>query len=99
MELKSVPSSLSLFFNRCAASPTPQVVSVTLKSQDGIILGGTQVTYETNLQQVVSCPSALKKFCEDYVNGNPSSNPSGNPSGNSGGETESFRTLGKLIFS
>jgi len=77
--------------------------SVTLKSQDGTILGGTQVTYGTNLQQVVSCPSALKTFWEDYVSGN----PSGNPSGNSGGEAESFRTLGggqifgtlgKLIF-
>lgn len=71
------------------------MVSVTLKSQDDIILGQTRVTYGTNLQQVVSCPSALKKFCEDYMNGN----SSGNPSGNSGGETESFRTLGKLIFS
>ena len=70
------------------------MVEVTLKSQDGIVLGRTQVTYGTNLQQVVSFPSALKEFFEDCM----SSNPSGNPSGNSGGETESYRTLGKLIF-
>jgi len=70
------------------------VVVVTLKSQDGITLGKTQVTYGANLQQVVSSPSVLRKFCEDYISGN----PSGNPSGNNGGETESSRTLGKLIF-
>lgn len=69
------------------------MVNVTHKSQDGIILGKTQVTYGANLQQVVSCPSVLKKFCEDYMSGN----PCGNISGNSGGETGS-RTLGKLIY-
>lgn len=90
-ELKFVSFWLSLFFNCCAASPVPAVVNVTLKSQDGIILGKTQVTYGANLQQVVSCPSVLKKFCEDYMSGN----QSGNPSGTSGGETENSRTLGK----
>lgn len=88
-----------MFFNCCVASQVPKVVSVTLKSQDGIILGRTQVTYGANLQQVVSCPSVLKKFCEDYNNmyGRLSGNPSGNP-GTSGGETENSGTLGKLIF-
>ena len=71
------------------------MVSVTLKSQDRIILGQTRVTYGTNLQQVVSCPGDFKKLCEYYYM---SENPSGNPSGNSGAETESSRTLGKLIF-
>ena len=71
------------------------MVSVTLKSQDGIILGQTQVTYGTNLQKVVSCTGDFKKFCEYYYM---SGNPSGNPSGNNGAETESSRTLGKLIF-
>lgn len=88
-------SHFHYFFNCCAASPIPQVVSVTLKSQDGIILGRTRVTYGTNLQQVVSCPGDFKKLCEYYYM---SGNPSGNPSGNSGGETESSRTLGKLSF-
>ena len=67
---------------------------VALKSQDGIILGWAQVKYITNLQQLVSSRSHLKKFFEDFMSGN----PSGNPSGNSGGETERFRTLGKFIF-
>ena len=70
------------------------MVNVTLKSQDGIILGKTQVTYRVDPQQVVSCPSGLKKFCENYVSGN----PSGNISENSEGETENSRTLGKLMF-
>ena len=70
------------------------MVNVTLKSQDGLILGKTQVTYRVDLQQVVSCPSGLKKFCEDYVRGN----PSGNISEKGEGETENSRTLGKLMF-
>ena len=70
------------------------MVNVTLTSQDAIKLGWTQVTYGTDLQQVVSHPSPMKKFFEDFMSGN----PSGNPSGNSGGETESFKTLGKFIF-
>ena len=78
----------------CVASPVPAVVNVILQSQDDIILGKTQVTYGANLQQVVSCPSVLKKFCEDYMNGNPSSNIPGNGEG----ETENSRTLGKLMF-
>jgi len=69
------------------------VVNVTLKSQEGIILGKTEVTYGANLLQVVSSPRFLKKFCEDYMNGN----HTGNISGNSGDETEISRTLGKLI--
>lgn len=71
------------------------MVNVTLRSQDGIILGKTRVTYKVNLQQVVSSTRDLKKFCEDYMSGN----QSGNLSGNSRGETESSRTLGKLILS
>lgn len=88
-----------IFFNCCVASPVPAVVSVELKSQDRITLGKTQVTYEVNLQQVVSCPSVLKKFCESYNNvyGCLSGNPSGNP-GTSGGETGNSSTLGKLTF-
>lgn len=78
----------------CVASPVPAVVNVTLRQQDGIILGKTQVTYGLHLQQVVSCPTALKKFCEDYMSGN----PSGNISENSERETENSRTLGKLMF-
>lgn len=72
------------------------MVNVTLRSQDGIILGKTRVTYiEVNLQQVVSSTRDLQRFCEDYMSGN----QSGNLSGNSRGETESSRTLGKLILS
>lgn len=70
------------------------MVIVTLKSQDGITLGEAQVTYGANLQQVVTFPSLLRKFCEDYISGN----SSGNLSGNSGGQTESSRTVGKLIL-
>ena len=81
-----------IFFNCCTASPVPQVVRVTVKSQDSIILGYTQVTYDlTKLQQVVYSASPMRLFFEDLM--------SGNPSGNSGGETESFKTLGKFIFS
>ncbi|XP_020628243.1 uncharacterized protein LOC110065444 [Orbicella faveolata] len=72
------------------ASSVPAVVNVTLKSQEGIILGKTEVTYGANLLQVVSSPRFLKKFCEDYMNGN----HTGNISGNSGDETEISRTLG-----
>ena len=70
------------------------MVSVLLLSQDVITLGYTQVTYGTNLQQVVSNQSDWKKLFEDLRSGD----PSGNPSGNSGSETESLRTLGKFIF-
>ena len=81
----------------------PAVVNVELKSQDLITLGQTQVTYGVNLQQVVSCPSELKKFWESFNNmnsclrGNRSGVPSGNP-GTSGSGTENSSTLGKLIF-
>ena len=69
------------------------MVGVTVKSQDGIILGYTQVTYDlTKLQQVVYSASPMRMVFEDLMSGNPSSNPSGN----TGGETE---TLGKFIFS
>ena len=87
---------ISIFptFINFLASPRPAVVIVTLKSQDGITLGGAQVTYGANLQQVVSCPSVLRKFCEDYISGN----SSGNLSENSGRETESSRTFGKSIL-
>ena len=85
-------------FYCCVASPVPGVVNVTLKSQDGIILGKTQVTYmvhlHVDLQQVVSCSNDLKGFCQSFVSGN----LSGNISGNSEGETETSRTLGKLMF-
>jgi len=75
------------------------VVSVELKSQDRITLGKTQVTYGVNLQQLVSCPSVLKNFCESYNNayGCLSGNPSGNL-GTGGGGTENSSTLGKLFF-
>ena len=66
---------------------------MTLTSQDGIILGYTQVTYVfTKEQHAVSNPSLMKKFIEDLRSGD----PSGNPSGNSGGETESLIILGKF---
>ena len=81
----------------CVASPVPGVVNVTLKSQDGIILGKTKVIYVVHLhvdpQQVVSCSNGLKEFCENFVSGN----LSGNISGNSEGETGTSR-IGKLMF-
>ena len=64
-----------------------------LKSQNDILLGQTKVTYGVNLQQVVSCPSELQTFCENYYNKDHGS-VSGNP-GTSGGETENSRNLGK----
>ena len=71
------------------------MVRVTIKSQDGIILGYTQVTYGlTKLQQVVYFARPMRELFEDLMSGS----PSGNPSGNSGGETESLRTLGKCFF-
>ena len=70
------------------------MVNVTLRSQDGIMLGKTLVTYGVNLQQVVSSSRDLKKFCEDYMSGN----QSGNLSRNSGGATGSCRTLGMSIY-
>ena len=83
------------FFTSCAASQIPQVVRVTLTSQDDIILGYTQITYVlTKEQQVVSDLRTMREFFEDSMSGN----PSGNPSGNSEGETESFRTFGKFVF-
>jgi len=85
---------LSFSLSSILASPRPAVVTVTLKRQDGITLGEAQVTYVANLQQVVSSPSFLRKFCEDYNSGN----SSGNFFENSGGETESSRTVGKLIL-
>ena len=66
------------------------MVEVILKSQDNIILGRTQVTYGTELQQVVSYTSPMRKLFEDLM--------TGKPSGNSGGETESLISLGKFIF-
>ena len=70
------------------------MVDVALRSQD-THLGKTQVTYGTNLQQVVSFPSELKKFCELYDNmyGSVSGNTETNE-----GEAENSATLGKLIF-
>ena len=87
-----------IFLNCCVPSAVPGAVGAELRSQDHVTLGKTQETYGVNLQQVVSCPSVLKKFCESYNNiyGCLSGNPSGNP-GISAGGTENFSTLGKLI--
>lgn len=79
-------SDVHNFFNCCAASPQPQVVRVTLKSQDGIILGQTQVIYEMSRKELVSSPNAMKKFVEEFMSGDPSG--TGNLFGNSGGETK-----------
>ena len=69
------------------------MINVTLKSQNNIILGQTKVTYGVNVQQKVSCPSELQKFCENYHNMYHGS-LSGNP-GTTGGETENSGNLGK----
>ena len=93
-DLKFVFFTLSFIFCGCVASLVPAVVNFKVTSRGRIIFKKTQVTHGANLQQIVSCPSALKKFCEDYARGN----PSGNISENSEGETENSRTLGKLMF-
>lgn len=55
--------------NFAAASPQPGLVSVTLTSQHGIVLGQTNIKYygqKEVLKTIVHSPRLVKELCEEY---------------------------------